>query len=310
MKLWKRTNGPPRSWLRSATIRLIALGVASLAVSFIVTPGEGGAKLSDAAKETAKPPAEQRTLHVGKEPPPPAADQGTVHGRETANASAGQCTPQSSLPPAPVLVLSAVRMDVSGGGPYDRPPGFRGPALVGHVQVGTMVMISSLASADFAPTTLYGVRITAGGRRTDLDLALIGGRARFAPGSDVAALLRDPREYGLDASIRYSVTSPYAPFGIAPVAGVRLGVLTWRYLNGVRLEADGLAWDVSNDRINHYTPYVGLAVTFLRRRHVEIATTALTGLRSYGRETNEGLENDLFGQDHLSELRLESRVLF
>jgi hypothetical protein len=311
MKRRNRTNGPPRSWLRSAAIRLIAFGVASLAGSFIVTPGEGGAKLSDAAKETAKPPAEQRTLVVGKETPRPAAEQDSPHAaRETASASAGECTPQAPLWPPPLPVVSVVSLNVSRVVPYDRHPESRRPAFFDHAHVGTMIMVSSLASPDFAPATLYGLRISAGGRHTALDLALIGGRARFALGSDIAALLRDPREYGLDASVRHSVTPAYAPFGIAPTAGVRLGVLTWRYLNGIRLESDGLVWVVSGDRINHYTPYVGLAVTFLRRRHVEVATTALTGWRYYGRESNQGLENDLFRQDHLNELRLESRVLF
>lgn len=237
-------------------------------------------RLSDAARETAKAPDQQRTLHADDRKPQDAG--------------------------------STLQIWISGAGGSvgsdDDGSGMAAPDVLRMVHVGAVAATSSLSTPDFASTTLYGLRIGISNHgRTSFDLVFLGGAARFLPGSDLSARFRRPGELALDGSLRYSLTPPYARAGIAPVVGFRVGRLSWRYLHGIWLERDGYERQVLIDTIDHYSPYLGLAVTALRTRHVELGITGLTGWRYYGSHTDAGLENDLFGRDRFSELRLETR---
>jgi len=266
---------PDRTTRRLATTLLAA--VTCLACPAIASTSESD-RLSDAAKETAKPPAEQRPLR-GNE------DHGDRGGSVIISIAEPQPRPATTTPE-----------------PWN---------LFEDIHVGTVVMVSSLSSPDFAPATLYGLRVgTTDWGRTMVDVTLLGGAMRFARGSDIATVFIAPHEYGIDGSVRYSLTPAYATFGIAPVVGFRVGVLTWRYLNGIQVDRGGGLRTVTGDRLRHYTPYLGLAMTFLRSRHLELGATALGGWRYYDGETHDGLENDLFGDDRFRELRLESRIMF
>jgi len=271
---------PARRGSRAMVLLLVLIGAASGLVGAASASEKEkrkdheGATLSDAAKETAKAPDQQRTLRADDSR---GGDQG------------------SSLD---ILFL---------GSDDDSPgPSMRG--LVHALHVGAAAEAVSLSSPDFATSTLYGIRVgISDHRHTSLDLALLGGAARFTPGSDIAARFRAPSEVAIDASLRYSLTPMGATFGVAPVVGLRAGWLSWNYQNGIWLERDGGVFQVSDDGVDHYSPYLGVAATFLHTRHVELCVTGVVGLRFYGSHTDAGLRNDLFGQDRFSEVRLETR---
>lgn len=252
----------------------------------LATEKKDGDKLSNAAKETAKPSDEQRTLHAE---------------------SKRDCNHGSVLD---VFVFGSG--GGSGGGSSGESRGDQ-PTLPEHdflrrLHVGAVVETGAPASPDFASSTLYGLKVgISDRRRTSLDLMVLGGPARFAPGSDIAARFRAPAEFALDGSVRYSITPPSDAFGLAPLVGFRVGWLGWDYLNGIWLEQDGGERQVRDDGIDHYSPYVGLAATFLHTRHVDLAVTGIVGWRYYGSHTDDGLRNDLFGQGRFSEVRLETR---
>jgi len=289
-----RTRHPARTW--SVACRALAFGLLLLVVApgssrialaqEKVKKGDEGGKLSDAAKETAKPPDQQRTIHVDGNK---SCDCGSTIG-VWIGGSGG-----SYDPGAPVVS-------------DDGSPGLTGHDVVRMLHVGAVVEAMSLSSPDFASATLYGLRVgISGHHRASLDLVFLGGPTPFTAGSDLAARFRKPGELALDGSVRCSITPPDAPLGIAPVLGFRAGWLTWSYLNGIWLERDGDVYPVSEDGVEHYSPYLGLAVTLMRTRHVELGVTGLVGWRHYASRTDMGLQNDLFGQDRFSELRLETR---
>jgi hypothetical protein len=107
--------------------------------------------------------------------------------------------------------------------------------------------------------------------------------------------------------VRYQLASATAPFGVAPVAGFRVGRLSWHYQNPILAESDGVLREVGSDNLWHYTPYLGLAVSLVRFKHVEAGVTGLAGFRHYATESRQGFTNDLFPDDHYRELRFEAR---
>ena len=299
---------------RGPRVRIPAWGLATLAIVAVVAlgavPASPGSRLSDAAKQAVKPPAEQRPLQ-GNDKERPLAFMPSV----AIEIGAPVPTPYPELChqpyPRPYPQPYPEPYGEQYAEPYHgdlRPPGWN---PFQDLHVGTVVAIGSLSSPDFAPSTLYGLRVgSSDSRRTVLDLVLLAGAAGFADGSDIANALRAPREVGLEGSVRYSVTPAYAEFGIAPVAGFRVGRLAWRYLNEIQIESSGQLRDVRDDSIWHYSSHLGVALTFLNTRHLDLGVTALTGWRFYGKESREGLENDLFLQDRYNELRLETSIGF
>ena len=251
-------------------------------------PRAGGDKLSDAAKETRKKPADQTPVTAGEQ--------------------VGDCCPPSV--DVTVVVPDPVERPGSWHPPVDEESSpARNPFAGWHG--GLVAAGGRIASADFAPFALYGLRV--GGRpapRTSLDLALLGGPSRFAGGSDLAALLREPVELGADVSVRYGLMPENTFLAVAPLAGFRFGTLFWRYRNGLKVERDGELRDVSGDWINDYSPYVGASLTLARTPHFEVGAVALTGWRFYDAYTQEGLRNDLFRDTRFTEIRLETTIPF
>ena len=304
---------------RGPNLRVPVCGLSTLAVAaglaVAAFPASPGSRLSDAAKQALKPPAEQRPLAGNdKEPTLVVVPSVAIEIAAPSPAPYPKLYPQpypwpypSPYPPGPYPEPH--------GEPYAEPYyGDLGPPAWSPFQdlhVGTVVAIGSLSSPDFAPSTLYGLRVgSSDSRRTVLDLVLLAGSAGFADGTDIANALRHAREVGLEGSMRYSITPRYAALGIAPVAGFRISRLAWRYLNEIQIESEGLLRDVRDDSIWHYSPYLGVALTFVNTRHVDLGVAALTGWRFYGKESREGFENDLFPQDSYNELRLETSVGF
>lgn len=284
-----RTTRPARRWVVARLaigFSLLLIVAAGTALAEKVKRGDEGSKLSDAAKETAKPSEQQRTLHVD--------------GKTSCDCGS----------PLSISIYGSSGLggsDVSGVSEDDA-PGLTGHDILSMLHVGTVVEMGSLSSPDFAPATLYGLRVgISDHRRTSFDLLFLGGSTPFMPGSDIASRFREPGELAIDGSFRYSLTDPHAPMGIAPVVGFRAGWLSWTYRNGIWLEGDGDEYQVIDDGINTYSPYLGLAVTLLRTGPMEVGVTGITGWRYYGSHTGSGLWNDLFGQDRFTELRLETR---
>lgn len=289
------TDRTHRSPARSTVVALALLA----GLAMVVVPASRAGTLSEAAKEALKPVEKQHPVPVGSREPPPVVVTPAV--------ILTTCpSPEPPPPPYP--------------GPYPEPhPGWdygSAPEFTGwkprpDLHVGAVVATSALSSADFAPATLYGVRVGTSRRgRTVFDLAFLGGQAPFKVGSDMGRALQNPRELALEGAVRYSLTPPQSAFGIAPVAGFRVGHLTWRYLNPIQLETPDLAWTVHDDAIWDYSPYLGIATTLLHTRHFELGVSALAGWRFYDTESHQGLTNDLFPDTRFREIRLESRVVF
>ena len=289
------------------TAALLTLAVAAALGLGAAQAQAGRSRLSDAVREAAKPPAQQRPLSTQEKAPV------LVVVPSVAISIAPPCPlPLPDLYPVvypdpypePRLIPEAA-IEPNDGDPW---PAER--RRFNRLHVGTVVAMGSLSSPEFAPHTRYGVRIGTGdSRRTTMDLALLGGPLRFAPGSDIANALDAPREVGLEGSIRYALTQPRAGLGIAPVAGFGMARLSWRYHNEIQIETDGVVRTVSSDNLWHYSSHLGVALTFLHSRHVDLGVMALHGWRFYRGESGEGLTNDLFPTHDFNELRLETRVV-
>ncbi|HKQ58565.1 MAG TPA: hypothetical protein VJY35_11920, partial [Candidatus Eisenbacteria bacterium] len=204
--------------------------------------------LSDAAKETAKPPEKQRVL---------------------------EAEPRNGSDSGPAI---AVYVGGSGSS-YDYDPETASPwemSFFKHWRVAGVVTGSTLASADFAPSALYGIQVgVEPWRKTRLEMLGVGGRARFADGSDMERLLRSPTEYGVGLAVRHTLGDPYALPGFAPIVGFRVGQLSWRYLQGILIDRDGTIEQVSHDAVTYYAGYAGLGTTFVRTGHLEVGVTAV-----------------------------------
>jgi hypothetical protein len=292
-----RSRACPAGAVRLSTLAVLA-GLAMVAV-----PASHGGSLSEAAKEALKPPEKQHPVPVGNQEPPAVVATSSVI-RPTCES----CEPPPPPPPCP------------GPSPYPEPhpswdqgraPEFTGWSPRPDLHVGAVVATSALSSADFAPATLYGLRVGTSRRgRTVFDLVFLGGSTPFKVGSDMGRALQAPRELSLEGALRCSITPPHSAFGIAPVVGVRVGHLTWRYLNPIQLETPELLWTVYDDALWDYSPYLGIATTLVNTHHVELGVTALTGYRYYATESHQGLTNDLFPDTSFREIRFESRVVF
>jgi hypothetical protein len=279
-----RVPRPRRAvWMVRLLVLLSALCLAGTAFAREKDKEEdkGGDKLSDAAKQSAKPASEQRVVH---------ADDHEKH-----HDNGGSC-------------LAAVSFSSCDPCRHNESRGR--PRLLEKIHVSTMVAFSSPASADLAPSGLFGIRAGIGDSRTSLDLALLGGASGFVPGSDMAALLRRPAEVAAEITIRHALTPDEAPIAISPILGFRAGVLTWDYLNPILVERDGEVRPVGSDNIGQYSPLVGVGLTVLRARHLEIGGALLEGWRFYDDHSDAGLRNDLFHETRFTELRLETRYTF
>jgi len=282
---------------RATTLALLA-GLALAAV-----PASRAGTLSEAAKEALKPVEKQHPIPVGgnSQPPPVVSTPAIV--------ATSQCT--SCEPPPPPPPPYGDPYPAPYYGPYyGPPPEYTGWTQRPDVHAGAVVAASALHSADFAPATLYGLRVGVSGGRSVFDVVFLGGSMPFKAGSDMSRALQAPHEMSIEAAYRFSVTPPHSAFGIAPLVGFRVGHLTWHYLNPIQLGTPDLLWTVSDDAIWDYSPYLGIATTLINTRHVEVGVTALAGWRDYDGESHQGLTNDLFPSTRFRELRLESRIVF
>jgi hypothetical protein len=270
----------PRGVVLALSVVVAAAGLVGAA--FADPQLEAGDGLSDAAKETAKPSGEQRVLHADDD----RHDQGDGGG-----------------------VSGGVAISI--GQPGCAPPRDFGWRFPQKMHVTPMAVRSQLASPDFGPSQLFGLRVGVGDpRRTSLDVAFLAGAARFTAGSDMERLLRRPHEIAGEISVRHTLTSYDAPVRVAPLMGFRAGLLTWNYLNGIWLESDGEVFQVGSDQIAHYAPVAGVAVAYGLGEHVEIGGTLLGGWRFYASHSDHGLRNDLFLDTGFTELRFETRFVF
>lgn len=280
-----------RRLVRTVFLALAAAwSLSSCAILSPPAPRSGGAGLSDGAKETAKKPEDQQPVEAGEQ----TGDASSMIGIGIALAHHRD---EALDDPASLPTLDL------------EPRPRRSPFAGWHL--GTAMSRGAVDDADFGTSTLFGLR--GGARpasRLSLDLALMGGPSKFAAGSDVAALLRDPLELVADGSARFAVTPPNAFLGIAPVAGIRLGTLFWRYRNGLDVDRDGELHHVTGDWLDYYTPYAGVALTVAPSSRFAITALALTGWRIYDGHTNEGLRNDLFPDARFNEVRIETTIPF
>jgi len=258
-----------------------------MALSALVIPNSGvraADSLTDAARQTAKPLDQQKVLR---------AEPGSGPGN------------------GPAVVISIVPVGPSDCVPGGDPPMAPAPwekSLFRNWRVGPIVVGSSLASGDFSPFALYGVQIgIEPAENIRLELSGLGGRASFAAGSDLEALLRNPREYGVGLAVRYVIGHGRTVPSIEPLAGFRIGRLSWRYVNGILLERDGRVEVVDQDGVACYAAFGGVGLTLMRTRHVELGWTLATGLRTYESLSDQGLRNDLFGCTPFTEMRVETR---
>lgn len=276
----------PNGAIRALLVLVAAVSLAGAALGDGALTGDSrsqaGDGLSDAAKETAKPSGEQRVLR--------AADE--RHGHDGGGSIGGGIAISVGQP--------------GSGAPRDY--GLRFPQTM---HVTPMAARSQVASPDFGPSQLFGLRLGIGDpRRTSFDIAFLGGAARFTAGSDMQRLLRRPREIAGEVAVRHTLTPYDAPVRVAPLLGFRGGLLTWDYLNGIWLESDGEIVQVGSDQIAHYAPIAGVAVAYGLGEHIEVGGTLLGGWRFYGSHSSRGLRNDLFLDTGFTELRFETRFVF
>jgi hypothetical protein len=274
-----------RSGRRRFASSVLAVTLAlALAASRIAVAADG---LSDAAKETRKKADDQNVL-VAKSPAPRndgCSDLGVnwlsvfVSSGEGHHYEEG---PRQRDPFAPTFHLGLSGGNIAaGGGNFESGAGFAGLQFGGTWS------------------------------RARMDLDELGWGQRFTPSSTVHGALDHPVGLALDLSARYLPRRGPAALGIAPMMGIRVETLFWKYHNGVWIDngADPI-YQAREDNLVAWSPYLGLAVTLVDRNHFQLASVVKSGARFWAGYTDQGLRNDMFRTTGFVQLGLETTFPF
>jgi hypothetical protein len=147
--------------------------------------------------------------------------------------------------------------------------------------------------------------------RARVDLDVLGWGQRFTPSSTVHGALDHPYGVALDLSARYLPRRGDAALGVAPMMGVRIEDLLWKYHNGVWIDngSDPIHQTLEDDLVA-WSPYLGLAVTLVDRPHFQLAGVVKSGARFWAGFTDQGLRNDMFRTTGFVQLGLETTFPF
>jgi len=280
-----RTSKPQANRRRTAGAVLAATLALVLGAFRVVSAADG---LSDAAKETRKSSSDQNVL-VAKSPPVKndgCSDEGfnwfTLLVSRDGGHHEQQEGPRRRDPLMPTFHLGLTGGNIAaGGGNFESGAGF------GGIQFG------------------------GSWTRARVDLDLLGWGQRFTPSSTVHGAFDHPVGLAVDLSARYLPRRGPVALGIAPMMGVRVEDLLWQYHNGVWIDnGSDPVHQAREDNLAAWSPYLGLAVTFVDRPRFQLAGVVKSGARFWSGYTDQGLRNDMFRTTGFVQLGLETTFPF
>lgn len=118
-------------------------------------------------------------------------------------------------------------------------------------------------------------------------------------------------EAGLDIGTRGYFTPDHSLMGLYMLAGLRLGVTFWSYVEDIEApNDDGTVETISGDGVLVFTPYLGLGTSLLQTKSVHLGLNFTVGGRLYLNRTFESFDNDLFVNVGEYRLNFEASVFF
>lgn len=103
---------------------------------------------------------------------------------------------------------------------------------------------------------------------------------------------------------RYYFTPSHVAAGPYALAGVRGGAVFWDYAAPVLVDEYGWVSEVASDRLGTWSPYMGMGVSFLRDKPVQLDLGVVTGLQFFNGYTYEGFRNDVFDTTPYTQVRV------
>ena len=163
-----------------------------------------------------------------------------------------------------------------------------------------------------APSAEYGLRVTK--RLEDPGLSgevdVVGGPLDFTGQTVAGGAFDRGSSVALEASLRGFPVLWDRVLPVGGVLGARLAMLSWRYRHAV-LADDGTALTlVGDDDIASFTPYAGLALTFIDSPRGRLGASLLFGATFYGDRTDAGFRNDVFRTTGFARLEIDTRFPF
>lgn len=115
------------------------------------------------------------------------------------------------------------------------------------------------------------------------------------------------REYELAADLtgRYYFTPRHTFMGLYALGGVRFGYLFWDYKTAIVVSEPGKTETIDSDRLNYVSVFVGLGANLAQVKRIHIGANMSVGYKMYYGVTNEGFDNDIFGDEPMIQLMFD-----
>ena len=190
------------------------------------------------------------------------------------------------------------------------PPGSHRRFLEGW-DIGVVAGGAASGGAMLAPGADLGLR---GGYAitplTRADLSLIYGARRFGGASGFTGAFDSPYEITADLSIRRAITRNGRPIGLSPMLGLQVASVGWDYRHPVLADDGSGPRVVSDDLLDSYAPYAGLAARLIDTPRMRLDWVIKAGARFYDTRTWEGFANDSFRPTGFVRVQLETHFPF
>jgi hypothetical protein len=112
--------------------------------------------------------------------------------------------------------------------------------------------------------------------------------------SETVAGTNNEWELALDLSGRYYFTPSHTLLGLYADAGLRHGILFWRYTGIGRIKDNEDGKVIHADAVGTVHLYAGLGVSFLQTKRLHLSGTFTGGIKFFYSNTLRQFENDLF----------------
>jgi len=251
-------------------------------------PGSGGSSLTGVAAAASQKP-EEKNKDKDKD------DTGRTGPNEKPDTtSAGGARLESGTPEGPAaLVAVATVLALSGDSGSSPPePEEKTTAITFGVVTAPVWYSGDELERGVSLGAFFG-NYLGEERHTRVEVTALFTRLRFT--DLVQQSFRDPFELGLLVGARYYFTPGNTLTGVYVAGGLEAGILSWTFQNPVEVASNDGTRQVDSESIVTWTPQVGVGLTPLQTRFVQLGLSLGGGIKLYNDQTLfEAFTNDLF----------------
>ncbi len=157
-------------------------------------------------------------------------------------------------------------------------------------------------------TIMYGGYLK---KRIRLDIGLYYGNGKRGNQQNIQEGINSINEVGGEANGRFYITSDHTLMGIYLLGGIRWGLMSWSYTNGIEIpNEDGGIDTISSDMVEMWTYFAGLGISLLQTKVVHLGACATAGFRASKDTTFEDFDNNVFKDVGETRLSLVACIIF